>query len=251
MEEVRNIILAIGETEEEAEKASEIFAELAKEDRIYAELNNRKSTGRGDCLYIETTYDNPIKQDNGMELDYWDIQGKMYETFKDFKVTIGNESIMETKEKGEKKAETFFECWTDFEHYNPETDQFELAPLECPHSYMDFGKVSADVFRDEDGIIRYENVVDPIETREADMVYSCDGITLYLYNPEVALLETSMDLYDEEKDIFELTYSSGGKVDGKTVSADLFKNDAGEFESKQVSYKPDGSDEYIFVYLKK
>ena len=104
MYEARNLIISIGETQEEANKASEMFEELAKKDRVYAELNARKTTGRGDCLYIETTYDDPIKQDNGMDLDYWDIQDKMYEIFEDFSVSVGNETIMETKEKGAKKS---------------------------------------------------------------------------------------------------------------------------------------------------
>ena len=250
MEEARNLIIIIGETEEEANKASEMFEELAKNDKRFAELNDRKNIME-DCLYIESTYNDPIRLDNGMELEFWDVQDELYEIFKDYKVSIGNESVMDTKEKDEKKAETYFDCITDFEHYNPETDEFLLADAASEDYYMEFGKVSADVFRDEDGIIKYENVVDAIETKEANMLYDCAGITLYLYDSEIYLLETNMDLYDEGKNVFEVQHSNGNKVNDITIPADLFKNDAGEFESKQVSYKPDGSDAYIFVHLKK
>ena len=75
-------------------------------------------------------------------------------------------------------------------------------------------------------------------------------VIVYMYAFD-NLFETNMGLYNEEKDVFELLNSDGNKVDGKTVPAALFKNDAGDFESKQVNYKPSGSNAYIFVYLNK
>ena len=244
-------------TKEELDNAYKKLEELAKsiDDVAFALDYSRKYD---DKITIGTLDgDMPLE---GTPFDDGDWFGeKIASELVDYKITIKkeyNETINFNEELVKEAGSDSFEdvtpetgigCISDFEHYFPETDEFEIADdITC--DFYDFGKVPADIFRNEEGIIKLPKGEEAFEAEGT--CGNMGKVIVYMYAFD-NLFETNMDLYDEEKDVFELLNSDGNKENGKTVPAALFKDDAGEFESKQVSYKPDGSDAYIFVYLKK
>ena len=138
----------------------------------------------------------------------------------------------------------------NLEHYYSDTDEFELD--DGWENYCGIGRISADVFRNEDGIITMESATQSFDNPSEviseynDSPYAGKGavVELYVYDH---LFETNFDYYNEESDIFVLLDDRKEETEN-FIPGSFFRNKKDDFESKQILYSEDGK-KYILVHL--
>lgn len=226
----------INGTEKEIEQADKKFKELAKDDEMFEALDNAKQV-YGDSIYIYADPSRPIYAD-GMELEAIDIKDKLFAEFKDYEITLEGYHSKLIKKKGTSDyKEEFFpaDLYAYLSCYKEDTNEIEA--FEYPFDAY-FCDLDVDIFRDENGIIE----------EGAEVETEKDGIEIIAtFSGRGKIYETNVSLYNKESDSFSLVTSYGKEADIE-VPGDIFKNEKGEYESKQVFFKDDNGD-WLLVHL--
>ncbi len=246
-------------TTEELKEFNKKLEEIADTDEILKSLNEWKN-----LEFIESNYGDP-KIEMGTYMGSGNISGAPFadtyftmsalaKNFPDYKIEgegylldFANSKEVYVSEKGSSTCEQKnggepLSLYCDFEHYLPDTDEFELG--EDAVGFGCFGNIPADEFRNDEGIIDQGD--EEFVEIESDITQEDYGRDAYIYLGTFDnLFITDMDHYDESSDTFTAyqTYYE----DTFEVPGEEFKDDNGEFVKKQVPVERDG--QYYFVTL--
>ena len=225
-------------TEEEIEQADKKFKELAKDSEMFEALDNAKEV-YDDSIYIYADPERPIFAD-GVQLEAVDIQDDLFSEFIDLDISLEGYDRKYIKKKGtsEYEEELFpVSVYTSMQTYKEETNEIETFTYPFGAYWCD---VDVDVFRDENGLIENHKEVQ-IEGKDG-------GLEVFAtFDGGRKMFETNVDLYDKESDSFTLVEPHGNEKEIE-VPGELFKNEKGKYESKQVFFEDD-SEGWILVHL--